>query len=155
MVCQINHWNDRQCRRELKAAMTGNANRLTQDIDVEDVDAVNTIEMCLTAYQDGFQPAAARQVARVECYVAAQLNHKTAHQFHGRCTEMFARAYPGQAPNESVLSIQNFALRLADTEICRFVLDQNPFDYAAASNLAQVKSATKAALQVRRKGTSG
>jgi hypothetical protein len=67
---------------------------------------------------------------------------------------MFSRAYPGQAPNESVLLMQTFALRIADTEICRFVLDGNPVNYAAASNLAQVKSATKAALQVCRKGTS-
>jgi hypothetical protein len=68
---------------------------------------------------------------------------------------MFARAYPGQATNKSVLFIQTFALGLADTKICRFVLDRNSVDYAATSNLAQVKSATEAALKVRRKGTSG
>lgn len=70
-VCQSDHWNNRQCRRKLKAAMTGDASRLTQDIDVKGIDDDNTVVMCLTAYQDRFQSAAAGQVARVEFHAAA------------------------------------------------------------------------------------
>ena len=146
----INDWQDERARRELKAAMLGEAARLTSDIAIDGA-GVN-LDAVLAAYAGRFLPAAAGQVARVEFHAAFQRPDETVLQFHGRCREMFLRAYPDQAPNNSVLLIQTFALGLADTEVSRFVLDQNPATFAAASNTAQVKSATEAALSSRRKG---
>jgi hypothetical protein len=148
-VAQINDWNDLRQRRELRAAMQIEAARLTADINVEAQGL--TIADVLNAYQERFLPAAAGQVARVEFHAAKQLPDETVLQFHGRCRELFMRSYPEvNAPDDSVLLIQTFSLGLADDEISRYVLDRAPATFTEASNLAQTKAATEAALRFKR-----
>lgn len=159
-VAQINNWNDQRRRRELKAAMLGDASRLTGDIDVEPIipagGAAYTIENALTAYAERFLPPAASKVARVEFHNATQRPDETVAQFHGRLREAYFRAYPNDPdPNQSVLLIQQYALGLADAVVCQFVMDRDPQTYIEASNIAQMKSATEAAMRKRPAGKGG
>lgn len=150
-VQAINQWGDERARQEVRAAMMGEAARLTADIPIAGV-AV-TINTVLDAYQLRFMPAAAGQIARVEFHAAHQRPDETIGQYHGRVREMFQRAYPNVMVENSMQLIQTFALGLLDTEVCRFVLDRDPLTYAVASNLAQTKGATEASLQTRRTGS--
>ena len=159
-VAQINNWNDQRRRRELKAAMLGDASRLTGDINVEPIipagGAAYTIENALTAYAERFLPPAASKVARVEFHNATQRPDETVAQFHGRLREAYFRAYPNDPdPNQSVLLIQQYALGLADAVVCQFVMDRDPQTYIEASNIAQMKSATEAAMRKRPAGKGG
>lgn len=151
----INGWEDQRQRRELKAAMHGEASRLTSDIDI-DVPGRN-IAATLDLYESRFLPAAGAQAARVEFHAALQRPDENVVQYHGRVRELFSRAYPGEVAQDSVLCIQTYALGLADMEVSRYVLDQNPDTYSRASELAQVKGATEAALRARgrSKGATG
>ena len=160
VVAINNHWNDLRQRRELKAAMQGEAARLTADINVEPQvagaagaglvpDPEFHIQQALDAYQLRFMPAAAGRIARVEFHAASQRPDELIPQFHGRCREMFARAYPDQDAQNSALLITTFALGLNDTETSRFVLDRDPQTYTEASNMAQMKNATEASLATR------
>jgi hypothetical protein len=141
-VAVINEWDDERSRRELKAAMNGDASRLTNDIPI----ALHGIQAVLQNYQNRFQPPAAGQIARVEFHAAKQRPDERVTQFHGRLREMFFRAYPNENAENSMQLIQAFTLGLLDTEVSRFVLDRAPDTFTAASNLASTKDATEAAL---------
>ena len=149
-VMAINAWGDLRQRRELKAAMEGDAAKLVYDIAVDGINM--NIANILDLYQGRFLPAAAGRAAMVEFHAAQQRPDETPTQFHGRCREMFLRAYPGQAVENSPQLIQTFALGLIDTDVSRFVLDHGPQTFNAASNLAQTKTATESALALRHKG---
>lgn len=149
-ICTINDWADLRRRREMKAAMRGDAAQLISDIAVEDEAGVNrTIDTVLTLYQNRFCPAAASQIAIVEFHHAGQRPDETVSQFHGRLRKLFVRAYPDQAAgaNDSKLLIQIFAMGMVDQGISRHILDNSPATYTAASELAQLKYATEVALQ--------
>jgi len=151
-VVAINGWDDLRARRELAAAMEGEAARMVYDLEVEDDDGNWTLDLVLDAYQGRFLPAAAGRAAMVEFHAAAQRPDETTTQFHARCREMFLRAYPGQNAEVSQQLIQAFSMGLAETDVSRYVLDHGPATYAEASNVAQTKSATEAALALRHKG---
>ena len=152
-VRSINDWDRERASRELRAAMSGKAALLTSDIPIEGDG--QTLNQRIAAFEARFMPAAAGQVARVEFHGTSQRPDETIMIFHGRLRELFTRAYPDLTCNTSQLAIQQFALGLADTEVGRFVLDRAPANYTDALNQAQIKSATEAALQQRRKTTSG
>jgi len=149
-VALINGWEEQRQKRELAAAMEGDAAKLVYDIDVEAA-GIGNVEAVLTLYQARFLPAAAGRAAMVEFHAAQQRPDESTTQFHGRCREMFLRANPGQNVANSPQLIQAFALGLIDTDVSRFVLDQGPATFIEASNLAQTKTATEAALAMRHK----
>ena len=151
-VAGINQWQDARMKNELRASMAGDAARLVADIPIGN--DLRTIDEMLDDYEARFLPAAAGNISRLEFHQSRQLTGETIIAFHGRLRDLFQRAYPDQAhlANHSQLLRQTFALGLADLEVSRYVLDQNPADYAAALNAAHTKFATEAALGLRRKG---
>lgn len=154
-VRELNNWDDLVSRRQLKAAMDGEAARTVSDIDIEA--AGRTINLVLTDYAARFLTPAGGQLARTEFHGARQEPHETERQFHSRVREMFIRAYPAQAANlnASELLIQTFALGLADTEVARYVMDRTPAQYTEALELATAKRATEHALKAHGKLRGG
>ena len=85
MVVQINGWDAARCRREMKAAMMGEAARMTSDIDL----GQNQMAAALNLYEARFMPPAASAAAKVEFHAICQLSSKTELQFHARARELF------------------------------------------------------------------
>lgn len=151
-VVNINAWGDLRQRRELKAAMAGEANRLTADIEIDppalgvgQVAApgrIDNIAAALAAYERRFFSPAAGRVARAEYVNARQRPDETVTQWHGRLREMFVRAYPDDAMETSQGLITAFASGLIDQTVAVHVLDHAPETYMAATDLAQMKAAT-------------
>lgn len=154
-VQQINEWDDLMSRRQLKAAMIGDAARTVADINVEAANA--TIEGILTLYEDRFLTAAGGQIARVQFHALRQLPAETVLQFHSRGRELFSRAYPDRANalNNDALLIQTFALGLVDVEVSRYVLDRAPNTYVQALEMALGKHSTEEALRAHGRITKG
>lgn len=151
-VAVINGWNDVRQRRELRAAMAGEAARLTCDINVDppalglhEVAApgrLGNIAAALAAYESRFFPAAAGRVARADYVNAHQLPSETVQQWHGRLRDIFLRAYPNDELEANQGLISAFATGLVDQTVAMHVLDIAPETYTAASDLAQMKAAT-------------
>ena len=154
-VQQINEWDDLMSRRQLKAAMIGDAARTVADINVEAANA--TIAGVLTLYEDRFLTAAGGQIARVQFHALRQLPAETVLQFHSRGRELFSRAYPDRANalNNDALLIQTFALGLVDVEVSRYVLDRAPATYVQALEMALGKHSTEEALRAHGRITKG
>lgn len=155
-TCAINGWGDLRARRELKAAMLGEACRLTADINVETVGL--TLEAVLTSYEGRFLPAAAGTIARAEFGTLGQHPNETIVQYHSRARDLFTRAYPEVElanVNTSNHLIGMFALGLANTEVSRHVLDKAPATYEDACREAQSKGAVELALAAKRKMNGG
>lgn len=154
-VQQINGWDCLMSRRQLKAAMLGDAARTVADIDIEAAGA--TIDGILTLYENRFLTAAGGQIARVQFHALRQLPAETVLQFHSRGRELFSRAYPDRANalNNDALLIQTFALGLVDVEVSRYVLDRNPATYVQALEMALGKHSTEEALRAHGRITKG
>lgn len=161
-VVNINGWDDLRKRRELKAAMGGEAARLTGDINIDPPALVQgavappgrlgTIELALAAYEARFIPPAAGRVARLEYHAAKQRPDELVTQWHGRLREMFIRAYPNEAVETSLGLITMFSMNMINEEVGQFVADRDPQTYMEASNFAQQKAATALAFASKHKG---
>jgi hypothetical protein len=141
-VAIINGWGDERCRREIKASMKGIAARTTAEITI----AGKTMEQLLDAYQNKFVPPAAGQLARLTFVGSRQLENEDAQSFHSRLREQFARAYPGQAPEENLFLIGQFCRNLIDQAIVRHCLIENPLTYQDALAHAQRVEASNIAM---------
>lgn len=148
-VARINNWPELRQRRELQAAMTGEAALLTGDIDVE---VAANIDAALATYDLRFIPPVAGQVARGEFHSASQRPDELVTQFHGRLRNLYLRAYPNVAVEESQQAISQFTMGLIDETTALFVVQRAPETFTAALNLAQVEGASRMTMALRRKG---
>ena len=131
-------WNDLTQRRQLAASMQKEAASRVRDLDV---DAHNTIDAMLQAYEDRFVPQAEAMIVKAEFDQARQAPQEKLMDWHGRLRSVFIRAYPNRnAANDDQL-IRAFISGIADPAIKMFVLEGAPDTYAAALTRAQNKEA--------------
>jgi len=146
-VRTINTWGDARSQLEVKAAMMGEAARLTQDIpiNVADVD----VRELLNIYQERFLPAAEGAVARIEFQTAHQRPEENIAQYHGRIRELYIRAFPNNDDiNHDHHLINGFLLGLADAGVGQHAMGLNPRTFDIAKDMAQQRNTTVAAFRL-------
>lgn len=152
MVATIAQWNDLRKRRELYAGMAGTAAKAVQDIRVEDPAggpvggaAALTYDAVKQSYEARFLTAAASDQARADFQVATQLTEESLLTWHGRCRELFLRAFPGVDTNAGAtgqMLRDRYIGGLDQRAVKEFLWDRRPDNYADCLTLAQTKEAT-------------
>ena len=152
MVATIAGWNDLRKRRELYAAMTGTAAKAVHDIPVEDPAggpvggaAALTYAVVKANYESRFLTAAASDQARADFQTATQLTDESLLTWHGRCRELFMRAFPTADVNAGAtgqMLRDRFIGGLDQRTIKEFLWDRRPDNYADCLTSAQTKEAT-------------
>ena len=85
-IALINGWPDERQRREISAAMEGEAARSIGDVDFA---AIADRDALLDAYEERFLPLAAGIIARAELKTARQIPQENVLQWHTRLREIF------------------------------------------------------------------
>lgn len=152
MVAQIADWNDLRKRRELYAAMKGPAAKAVNDIAVEDPPGgppaggvALTYAAVEASYEARFLTAAASDQARADFQVAAQQPEETMLAWHGRCRELFLRAFPTANANGGAtgqMLKDRFVMGVEVRAVREFLWDQRPNTYVDCLTVAQTKEAT-------------
>jgi len=130
----INNWNDMRGRREIYAAMEGEAARNTQDLEPGQFG--NVADM-LAAFEARFVPAADTKLCRAQFESARQLPNEQMTAWHARLRELFIRAFPGQAVEDSALLIDQFIKRMYDHKTAEWVINASPATYVQALATSQ------------------
>ena len=143
MICKIQEWSQQRAKQELFAAMSGEAARAVQDIEVENL--YLTLEDVLNIYESRFVTASDSKMALVEFATARQTDDETVLQWHARLRELYTRANPGQpidgATGTPYQLRERFILGLRDDSVRMYCLEQSPPTYAMALARAQEKQA--------------
>lgn len=152
MIASIAAWNDLRKRRELYAAMKGPAAKAVSDIAVEDPPGdlpAGAVALdyaaVIAAYEARFLTAAASDQARADFQVAVQHPEETLLCWHGRCRELFIRAFPGadtQVGATGQMLRDRFTMGLEVRSIKEFLWDRRPDTYELCLTTAQTKEAT-------------
>ena len=131
-------WDDDAQRRQLKAAMQGEAAARVRDIRVADHANIGAM---LAAFEERFIPQAETMLTKAEFDQARQTPGEKLLDWHGRLRSLFMRAYPNRnAANDDQL-IRGFTAGILDPAIKMFVLEGAPDTYNAALTRAQNKEA--------------
>ena len=135
----INNWGHQRARRELAAAMQGEAKRAVIDIDIQaDAHAADVV-LLLNIYEARFVTAAAGDLARAEFREAKQKEEETILQWHARLRQLYIRAYPNlnaAAINASLDLRDAFILGLSDAQVKQDTWRARPLTFAAALTTA-------------------
>ena len=143
-------WDHRRSRRELRAAMTGTAARIVEDIPINaDIPAPQNVTFLLAEYELRFCPVAASDTARAELKHSSQRENETILQWHGRVRANYRLAYPDQEPAELNLNrdlIDYFVLGIADAAVRNEVYKVRPATFPEALVVASNHTAANAIL---------
>ncbi len=132
-------------RRNLVAAFEGAAARAVQHIDPARNPANHnnpyTFNELMTAYNNVFMPAAASHLAMTQYSVAKQQEREAILSWHTRLRELFSRAFPGVAAQDSADLINKFILGLYHPVVRDRTWDAHPATYSEALEKATSKAA--------------
>ena len=128
-VNQINGWEDLRARRELKAAMTQTAAKVTRDIQPED--AANLDEM-IQLLEARFLPEGAGIAARTEFEHMTQNSTESLLEWHSRVRDTFTRAFPNVNVQGDYRARDKFALGLKDKTLQWEVYREDAVDFTDA-----------------------
>ena len=110
----INQWGDLRARRELKAAMTGMAGKVTRDIIPEQAD---TLQILAQRMEERFLPEGAGIAARTEFDQMTQLASESLLEWHSRVRDTFMRAFPAVNIQNDYRARDKFALGIRDRNL--------------------------------------
>ena len=165
VIRDINGWDDLRQRQELKAAMSGEAARATQDITttnmVQDPNGAagvliddRNIQAMLTLFEERFLPAAASHTAKIEFKNLRQKPGEQIPSYQARARDIFMRAFPGIVANTSDHMIHAFLDGLIDSQAIRYSLERDPTTLQEAVDLVQRKLAIEYGMAKRTDPTS-
>jgi len=146
VVAQINGWDEIRQRREIAAAMEGDAKKSTMDIDHE---VAGTGKDLLDAYEARFVTQASSDLSRVTFMNAKQRPDETILAWHARVRDAFHRAYPGVDADTSRALIDRFILGLTSGRVVEYVWDRRPATFSSALTDCSNKMASLAVIANR------
>lgn len=132
-TAQLNDWDDDARVSNLAAALEGEASNRASAIDF----AGKTPAEALAAIDDVFLPPGSSRLAQALFDEARQGREETIVEWHGRLRNIFRRAYPNDAIENSAMLKKRFILGLTSPMLIKDVLMQDPATYA---NCLQVTS---------------
>ena len=155
-TCAINEWDAARSRRELLAAMKGDAFYQVRGIPLDDQPGPNgqvaPVQDMLDLYQERFVPESSVNLARELFFAARQKTDETNNQFHNRVRYLWQAAHPGRQPGD-IQADRNarevFLMGINHPEVREKSAFQHPEDYDTALTFVNDNEATLRSLKKR------